>query len=46
MSGETLSNAYNAPIAIGYVTLFFLLNGKVPSGLGKVEELTSLSLLF
>ena len=36
----------NAPIAIGYVTLFFLLNGKVPSGPGKVEELAYLSLLF
>ena len=36
----------NAPFAIGYVTLFFLLKGKVPSGPGKVEELASLSLLF
>ena len=36
----------NAPFAIGYLTLFFLLNGKVPSGPGKVEELACLSLLF
>ena len=36
----------NAPIAIGYVTLFFLLHGKVPSGLGKEKKFVSLSLLF
>ena len=36
----------NAPIAIGYITLFFLLHGKVPSGLGKEKKFVSLSLLF
>ena len=43
---QVLKSKRNAPLAIGYVTLFFLLKGKVPSAAGKVEELASLSLLF
>ena len=44
MSFSTLPNTL---FAIGYATLFlFLLEGKVPSGLGKLEKLASFSVLF